>query len=97
MSFNNSNKTSCPSVFFGDNVQAKCCEDVLGNRWMTIKHPHKNDHNHKIAAMYSEHRIVQLTVWLMQAARWVSEGNQIKKSNKKKKSRKNKKEQNAQP
>jgi hypothetical protein len=93
------NKTPCPSPFFGDNVEAKCCEDVLGNRWVIIRHPKKTAYNDKTASMSSEHRIVQFTVWLMKAARWISEGNQIKKSNKKKNSKKNKnkKEQNAQP
>jgi len=82
--------TECPSPFFADDLEAKCCENVMGNRWVAIRHPNNNVYEPKNALVFSEHRITQLTVWLMKAARWVSEGTKTKKAK-----RKTKKVQNA--
>ena len=86
--------TECPSPFFADQLEAKCCENVMGNRWVAIRHPNNDKYEPKNALVFSEHRIVQLTVWLIKAARWVSEGT-AKGGKPKKSNRKTKKVQNA--
>jgi hypothetical protein len=84
--------TECPSPFTTDQIEAVCCENVIGNRWVAIRHPKNDKYDPKNALLFSEHRITQLTVWLMKAARWVSEG---KPKNGKIKKAKPKKMQNA--
>lgn len=69
------NESYCPADYVvPDHLEAKCCENVLGDRWISITHPKNTQYNVKPATLFSEHKITNLTVWLMKAARWVAEG-----------------------
>ena len=65
--------TECPSPFVTDTFEAVCRENVLGERWIAFQHPKNDKYDPKTAALFSEYKIAKLTIWLMNASRWVSE------------------------